>query len=121
MPAPTLVHEALYGTVESVPMSIEPAKKSTLVIVPPAVLALALTVIVAGALNVVPLVGAVIVTDGGVGAVGALTTTFTAADVAVNPTLLVALAVSAYEPMPTFPQVVLYGAVVSVPINDEPA
>ena len=92
--------------------------------VPLEVAAVALTVIVAGAVNVKPFAGAVIVTVGGVaaGGVGAgFTVTVTPPDVVVNPALLVALAVRTYVPAATFVHDRLYGLEVSVPISVEPA
>jgi hypothetical protein len=86
------------------------------------VLALALTVIVAGAVKVLPLVGAVRLTVGGVAAGGgaAFTVTLTGADCAVNPALSVTMAVSEYVPAATLVHDRLNGALVSVAINVAP-
>src|SRR5258705_2451696 len=104
----------LYGLVVSEPISVVPAKKSTLAIVPSASLADADTVIDAGAVKLAPLAGAVNET------VGAwfvpLTVMVRAADVVVAPASSVATAVSEYVPAPTEFHVTLYGLVLSEPI-----
>jgi hypothetical protein len=71
--------------------------------------------------------GAVIATSGawftistGGGGGAAETVMFTAADVALSPALLVALAVSEYVPAATFDQTNLYGEVVADPISVVP-
>ena len=87
---------------------------------PLAVLALALTVIVAGAANELPLAGAVRLTVGGAGGGAAFTVTLTAVEVVVNPALLVALAVREYVPAATLVHDRLNGALVSVAINVAP-
>ena len=76
----------------SEPISVVPAKKSTLATVPSVSLADADTVIDAGAVKVAPLAGAV---NEAVGAwFGAVTVMVRAADVVVAPALSVATAVS---------------------------
>jgi hypothetical protein len=71
------------------------------------VFALALTMMVAGAVNVAPFAGAVRLTVGGApddGAGAGFTVMLTGAEVAVSPALLVALAVSEYVPATTLLQ-----------------
>ena len=73
----------------SSPIFVLPWKNSTLLTLPVDAAALALTVMLAGALNVALLAGAVIVTVG-----GALTVRFTGAEVPTVPLVLVAWAVT---------------------------
>jgi hypothetical protein len=84
-------HETEYGAVVSVPTSESPAKNSTRTTLPFASLADAVSVSVAGMVNVAPFAGLVSDTDGGE---FADTTMFTAVDVFVAPPLSVARAVS---------------------------
>jgi hypothetical protein len=88
-----LLHVTLYGLVGSVPISVVPAKKLTLLTVPSASPAVALSVTVAGAVNVAPAAGAVNDTVGAWFA-AALTVIDRAAVVVVAPVLSVATAVS---------------------------
>jgi hypothetical protein len=92
-------------------MSEAPAKNSTRATVPFTSLADAVSVTVAGMVNVAPFAGLVSDTEGG----GFDTTMFTAVDVFVAPLLSVARAVSEYEPAATLDHVIAYGLVVSVP------
>src|SRR5688572_8813313 len=66
VPAGTLFQAMLYGLVVSLPISVVPWKKSTRATVPSVSLAVALTVMLAGAVNVAPLAGAVSAAVGGV-------------------------------------------------------
>jgi hypothetical protein len=66
-PAATFVQLNVYGELVSVPRSVDPLKKSTLLIVPLAVLAVAARLTVAGAVNVEPALGLVRATDGAFG------------------------------------------------------
>src|SRR6185437_10007003 len=70
-PAATFDQVNAYGLEVSVPSSVEPLKKSTLVIVPLAVLAVAARLIVAGAVNEEPADGLVNATVGAFGLVDA--------------------------------------------------
>src|SRR5437870_2441111 len=92
--------------------------------------AVAISVIQADSVKVLPLPGAVKLTLGaaavavaGAGGVApcALTITLTAADCVVTFALSVATAMSEYLPAVTLLQVMLYGEVVSVPISVDPA
>ena len=79
------------------PISAEPLKNSTLVTVPSASAAAAVSVMFEGAVrNLVPLVGLTILTVGA--ALGYATTTVIGLDVVARPRLSVATAVMLYEP-----------------------
>jgi hypothetical protein len=82
--------------------------------------AVALMVIVAGAVNAAPLAGLVIEDVGG-WFCAAFTVTLTADDVVVAPSLSRATAVSEYVPADTLLHVALYGAAVSLPTSCVPA
>ena len=60
----TLLQSMPYGATVSVPSGAEPLKNSTFVTEPSTSLAVAVTVIVAGSVNVAPLAGEVMLTDG---------------------------------------------------------
>src|SRR5687768_14168314 len=64
VPADTFVCVNEYGAVLSVPINVPPLKKSTLLIVPSLSEALALMVMDAGSVKVVPWVGEVMLTKG---------------------------------------------------------
>ena len=82
----------LYGEVGSLPTTVPLTKNSTIVTVPGAVsLALAVIGILAGAVNVALLAGAVMLTVGGM---FVATVTLIGAEVVANPPLSVALAVN---------------------------
>ena len=91
MPAGTLVQLKLYGAEVSVLSRVVPWKNSTLLIVPSESLAVALMVMLAGAVNTVLFVGLVMLT---VGAAFVLTLTVTIVEVVTALLLSVALAVN---------------------------
>jgi hypothetical protein len=101
-------------------MTVDPCKKSTRLTVPSVSLAFALTMMLAGALNVAPSAGAVSATVGGWFAGGLFTVIERTADVVVAPSSSVARAVREYVPAGTLFHATLYGLVVSLPINVEP-
>ena len=90
----------------SLPRNVLPAKKSTRTTAPSLSAAVAVMLIVAGAVNVVPCEGLPIDTDGAAfgGGAGALTVTVIAADVVTAPSSSVARAVTEYVPAGTPPQ-----------------
>src|SRR5713101_2256127 len=116
VPAATLASVTPKGAAVTVPASVAPSKKSTLAMVPSESLAVAVTVIVAGAVNTALLAGPVIVAVGGVS-----TMILTAADVVLAPTSSVALAVSVCVPVAGLIRVTPYGAAVSVPTSIAPS
>jgi hypothetical protein len=116
VPAGTLLQVTLYGLVVSVPMTVVPAEKVTCVTDPSVSDAVALMTMLAGASNVAPFAGAVNATVG-----LALTLAVRAGDVVEAPPLSVATAVSEYAPAATLLHVMLYGAVLDVPMSVDPA
>src|SRR6266567_3813988 len=97
-------------------MSVAPSKKSTLATVPSESAAVAVMVMLAGALNTALFAGAVMLTVG-----TASTRIVTAAEVVLKPRLSVARAVSACVPAARLARVTLKGAAVAVPASVEPS
>src|SRR2546426_1019390 len=93
VPAGALLHEKPSGAVVASPSLVPPWKNSTLATLPSTSVAVAEIGMFAGAVNVAPLAGLVMLTAGGLFDRPGLTVMLTAADVVVAPRLSVALAV----------------------------
>src|SRR5882672_5622763 len=93
VPAARLARATPYGAAVAVPTSVPPSKKSTFATLPSASLAVAFTVMLAGAVKTALLAGLVIATVGGVS-----TLILTAAETVLAPPLSVALAVNVCVP-----------------------
>src|SRR5712692_10027645 len=118
-PAATLARvtvKGAAGAAVAVPTSVAPSKKSTLATVPSASLAVAFTVMLAGAVKTALLAGPVIVTVGGTS-----TIILTAAEVVLAPRLSVARATSVCVPAATLTRVTPKGAAVAVPTSVAPS
>src|SRR5712692_725419 len=117
-PAARLARATPKGAAVAVPTSVAPSKKSTLATLPSASPAVAVTVMLAGAMKTALLAGPVIVTVGGVSTIMII---LTAAEVVLNPTLSVAIAVSVCVPVARLVRATLYGATVAVPTSVPPS
>src|SRR5712691_10515795 len=115
-PGETLAKVMLNGAAVAVPTSVVPSKKSTLTTLPSASLAVAFTVMLAGAATTALLAGLVIATVGGVS-----TLILTAAETALAAPLSVALAVNVCVPAGRLARATPYGAAVAVPTSVPPS